>query len=136
MSLVFFLVLVVTCGAVRGQERLIGSFSGLGVRAMGMGGAYIAIADDFTATFWNPAGLTQIKNKAVYAAFLRNSFDNEALRQDFNRTQSEVENTSFGSLGVVYPYPVYRGSLVWAAGVQQNQRLRFGNSHPRLQRNR
>ena len=116
MTLVFVLLLVMTCGAVGGQERLIGSFSGPGVRAMGMGGAYIGIADDFTATFWNPAGLTQIKNKAVYAAFLRNSFDNEALRRGFNRTQSDVSNTSFGSLGVVYPYPVYRGSLVLAGG--------------------
>jgi long-chain fatty acid transport protein len=116
MKLVFVLVLALTCGAAEGQERLIGSFSGVGVRAMGMGGAYVGIADDYTATFWNPAGLAQLKNRAVYAAFLRNSFENAAFRQGFNRTQSDVSNTSFGSLGLVYPYPVYRGSLVLAAG--------------------
>jgi len=30
---------------------------GVGARALGMGGAYIAIADDVYAGFWNPAGL-------------------------------------------------------------------------------
>ncbi len=31
--------------------------NGLGARARGMGGAYVAIADDTSAGFWNPAGL-------------------------------------------------------------------------------
>ncbi len=30
---------------------------GTGARAMGLGGAFVAIADDATATYWNPAGL-------------------------------------------------------------------------------
>src|SRR3954454_12123400 len=29
----------------------------IGVRAQGMGGAFTAVADDATATWWNPAGL-------------------------------------------------------------------------------
>jgi len=29
----------------------------VGVRAQGMGGAFVAVADDATATWWNPAGL-------------------------------------------------------------------------------
>ncbi|MFH1379053.1 MAG: PorV/PorQ family protein [bacterium] len=33
---------------------------GPGPRAIGMGGAYTAVADDVTATYWNPAGLTQL----------------------------------------------------------------------------
>ncbi|MFM2091591.1 MAG: hypothetical protein RLZZ127_2080 [Planctomycetota bacterium] len=32
---------------------------GAGARAMGMGGAFAAVADDATASTWNPAGLTQ-----------------------------------------------------------------------------
>ena len=30
---------------------------GVGARAMGMGSAYVAVADDPTALHWNPAGL-------------------------------------------------------------------------------
>ncbi|MGE5554032.1 MAG: hypothetical protein ACM3XZ_08955 [Betaproteobacteria bacterium] len=33
----------------------------LGARAMGMGGAYVALADDASAVYWNPAGLAEVK---------------------------------------------------------------------------
>jgi len=32
-------------------------FETVGVRAQGMGGAFVALADDATATWWNPAGI-------------------------------------------------------------------------------
>jgi len=32
-------------------------FETVGIRAQGMGGAFVAVADDATATWWNPAGL-------------------------------------------------------------------------------
>src|SRR5881398_1203079 len=33
------------------------SFELVGIRAQGMGGAFVAVADDASATWWNPAGL-------------------------------------------------------------------------------
>jgi hypothetical protein len=33
------------------------SFDSVGIRAQGMGGAFVAVANDATATWWNPAGL-------------------------------------------------------------------------------
>lgn len=33
------------------------TFEALGTRALGMGGAFVAVADDGSAIFWNPAGL-------------------------------------------------------------------------------
>ena len=33
------------------------TFGGIGSRAEGMGGAFVAVADDATAVYWNPAGL-------------------------------------------------------------------------------
>ncbi|MFB6214572.1 MAG: hypothetical protein ABEI54_01765 [Candidatus Bipolaricaulia bacterium] len=33
--------------------------SGFGARALGMGGAFVAIADDYSASYWNPAGITR-----------------------------------------------------------------------------
>jgi len=35
---------------------------GVGARAIGMGGAYTAVANDPSATFWNPAGLTLLES--------------------------------------------------------------------------
>jgi len=38
---------------------------GLGPRATSMGGAFIGVADDWTAIYWNPAGLAQLKDSGV-----------------------------------------------------------------------
>ncbi|MHB9155660.1 MAG: PorV/PorQ family protein [Endomicrobiales bacterium] len=40
---------------------------GAGARSLGMGKAFFAVADDASATYWNPAGLTQIDRKEVMA---------------------------------------------------------------------
>ena len=40
----------------------------LGARAVSMGGAFSAIADDGTATFWNPAGLPWIAHQEISVA--------------------------------------------------------------------
>ncbi|MDF1817703.1 MAG: outer membrane protein transport protein [Immundisolibacteraceae bacterium] len=39
------------------------NLEGLGTRAVNMGGAYIAVADDASAIFWNPAGLGQLQGQ-------------------------------------------------------------------------
>lgn len=41
---------------------------GQGPRIVGMGGAGVAIADDINATYWNPAGLVQLKLREITAA--------------------------------------------------------------------
>jgi long-subunit fatty acid transport protein len=111
-----FLVLALGLSGARAQEeRAIDHFSGVGVRAMGMGGAFAGVADDFSALYWNPAGLAQLRQFEVYTGFQHHRFDNQSI-QAGTRASAELKNTRFGSLGVVLPYPVYRGSLVFAAG--------------------
>ena len=43
-------------------ENYTGDFltNGVGGRALGLGGAYVSIADDATATYWNPAGIAGV----------------------------------------------------------------------------
>lgn len=40
---------------------------GVGARPLGMGGGYIAIADDLNAIYWNPGGLAQLKQREFSA---------------------------------------------------------------------
>lgn len=47
---------------VEGADLVIG----IGGRAIGMGGAFVSIADDASAIFWNPSGLTQLKDEQFY----------------------------------------------------------------------
>lgn len=46
---------------------------GVGARALGMGSSFVSIADDATATYWNPAGLVQIQRRA-FATMYSDSF--------------------------------------------------------------
>jgi len=50
--IVFALLLVASSRAASAQV-----YEAVGIRAQGMGGAFVAVADDATATWWNPAGL-------------------------------------------------------------------------------
>ncbi|MEW6363065.1 MAG: conjugal transfer protein TraF [Acidobacteriota bacterium] len=45
------------------------TFSHFGARAMGMGGAYVAVADDATSVYWNPAGLAVASPREVAVVF-------------------------------------------------------------------
>jgi tetratricopeptide (TPR) repeat protein len=40
-------------------------YFGSGARAMAMGGAFTAVSDDASATYWNPAGMSQITRKEL-----------------------------------------------------------------------
>lgn len=41
-----------------------------GSKAIGMGGAFVGLADDYSAVFWNPAGLTQMKETTLSLFFM------------------------------------------------------------------
>jgi long-chain fatty acid transport protein len=51
-----------------------GLFITPGTRANNLGGAYVAIANDPTAIYWNPAGLAQLQNSGgeISAFYLAN----------------------------------------------------------------
>lgn len=108
-------LLLAAAPSVAQEERAIDHFAGVGVRAMGMGGAFLGVADDFSAVYWNPAGLAQMAHREVQVSFLRNSLSNDATLGD-EPANAELTNSRFGSLGLVFPFPVHRGSLVIAAG--------------------
>ena len=129
------LALLVLATAAAGQEeRAIDNFAGVGVRAMGMGGAFAGLADDFTAVYWNPAGLAQMRQREISVAFLRNARQNRAVTGFGTPIEStsiaDVSNTRFGSLGFVYPVPVYRGSLVLAAGFNRVKDFDWALDYP------
>lgn len=70
ISLILLSPVGITNVAIAGVdfEYLNGSDLGLGIgaRAIGMSGAFTAVADDATAVFWNPAGLAQLTDNQVF----------------------------------------------------------------------
>lgn len=49
---------------------------GPGARAMALGGAYSAVAEDYTAVYWNPAGLAQIRKMEFHGGLSHLSLRN------------------------------------------------------------
>ena len=91
---------------------------GFGLRATALGNAYIALADDYSGIYYNPAGLARVKI-GQFSASLSNL--NQQTNADFlgSSFSDNVSSTKFQSLGVVFPFPVTRGSFVMALGYQK-----------------
>ncbi|HHM23866.1 MAG TPA: hypothetical protein ENJ23_02365, partial [Bacteroidetes bacterium] len=94
---------------------LLGVTYGVGVRAIGMGGAFVGLADDYAATYWNPAGLGQIRRMELTGSVSSLRFQNQTTYFG-NPSSEETSNTQFQSVGFVFPVPTYRGSLVFSLG--------------------
>jgi len=69
-------------------------FESVGTRAQGMGGAFVAIADDSTATWWNPAGLAS-------GAYLSAAVERSMLSAPYEDTTLGV-SVAVPSLGFSY----------------------------------
>ncbi|MBT3478644.1 MAG: hypothetical protein HOA15_08480 [Candidatus Marinimicrobia bacterium] len=89
---------------------------GFGARSMGMGGGTTALGDDPSGMYWNPAGLTGIRNGMFYV---------ETNNLNYNNNTTYINETSqnpiqkfgqFNGFGIVYPVPTVRGSMVIAIG--------------------
>ena len=94
---IIVIVLVLFCANTRvwasGYE-----FFGTGIRALSMGGAFMAKADDATATYWNPAGLGQLKGKGIDIDLendMVNYYDNNSMRNVSLAELSTIRNDVF-----------------------------------------
>lgn len=117
LYLIIALIFTLTLNAQYKEDAYRLSYLGLGfgARSLGMGTAYTAIANDFSAVYWNPAGLGQIKRNeiSIGLSHLLYKDDNTFLGEKSSFSNSK---TNVNSLGLVYPFPVERGSLVFAIG--------------------
>ena len=74
------------------------NMEGLGIRAMGMGSAFIGLADDASAVFWNPAGLSQLKGAGymfgIYSMTAKvdagNGVSNKSLGGDYDPNKGDL----------------------------------------------
>jgi long-subunit fatty acid transport protein len=93
---------------------------GSGARAIGMGGAFIAVADDATAASWNPGGLIQLEvpeMSIVGAGFYRQEDLDFRTNPEANGTNS-VSETRINYLSATYPFALGKFNMVVSANYQ------------------
>jgi len=132
----------------------VGRIEGFGARALGMGGAYVAVADDATAASWNPAGLAQLDKKQLQLGgqWIRREATRDYSIDSFMRSANSVQNfdytmteyssasdSSFEPEFITFAYPWQFGeygqnTFVLAGSYYQNasffEDYRFKNNAP------
>jgi len=93
---------------------------GSGARALGMGGAFIAVADDATAASWNPGGIIQLELpeiSAVGAAFYRNEDNTFGTNPEASGDQS-VSEGRVNYLSAAYPFSLLNHNMIVSLNYQ------------------
>jgi len=95
-------VLLMTSGLLANGLNL----NGVGSKATSMGGAFIGLANDYSAVFWNPAGLTQIKKPQIFM-FETNLMPDCSYQGigDYSTISATTKSKVYfsGALGYLYP---------------------------------
>ena len=102
-----------------------GHQTAVGARALGLGGAFTAVSDDYSALFYNPAGLGQVRSSQIHASLVNIGITDRStfLGREFSVSD---QFTKLGSLGAVFSVPTLRGSLVF--GIGYHRPIHFENT--------
>jgi len=122
----FATAFLATISIAQVEEMAIGKTFGVGARTMGMGGASLGLADDFTALYWNPAGMAQIQKFEMFSSLSHNTaiadtyFTGDAVKTATSRSQMRLN-----SIGFVYPFQASRGGWAIAFGYNRPQNFDY-----------
>jgi len=89
--------------------------SGARARALGMGSAFIAVADDATAASWNPGGLMQLETPEISMVMYYTSGTDDYfsdLHPEADRSELSV-STNLNYFSAAYPFTFASQSTIW-----------------------
>ena len=125
-----FAGILLACGAQDTSAKTIGQSVGIssspnpvgsGARALGMGGAFIALADDATAASWNPAALIQLEKPevSIMGGYSHNSDDfSSSFHPESNNTITSDDYT-INYFSVTYPFNRLGKNMVVSVNYQR-----------------
>ena len=74
----------------------------VGARPLAMGGAFVAVADDVNATYWNPAGLSQIPAGKIEITGMHTTTNRDQINyQDYAAAATTLAVPKLGESGTV-----------------------------------
>lgn len=98
MKKIFFIFVFMCCSILKmfaGVNPSAFLNTGVGARAMGLGGAFVSLSDDATAMYWNPAGLAK-----------NNRYSITAMGQSLSSTKWDTLNDinpQYQYIGITFP---------------------------------
>jgi long-subunit fatty acid transport protein len=95
---------------------------GSGARATGMGGAFIAVADDATAASWNPAGLIHLEKpeiSIVYSYVNRGHSYNSSIHPELTGATHEIDINDINYASFAYPFTLLDRNMVVTINYQR-----------------
>jgi long-subunit fatty acid transport protein len=113
---------VLTAQTSEEAVNLIDNQQGFGIRSEAMGSAYTGLADDYSAIYWNPAGLGLVKETEFTVGFFNKTF-NSSIRYGGNTTEADRSFSGLQHIGLAYAFPTTQGSLTLAFGYQRVKSL-------------
>lgn len=125
LTCLFAAVFCVSIGMAQVEEIAIGNTFGVGARTMGMGGASLALADDFTALYWNPAGMAQIQKFEFFSSFSHNRANANTYFANDEMTETSRSQMRPNSLGFVYPLETRQGGFAVGFGYNRPQNFDY-----------
>jgi len=101
---------------VKPTDVFVNTVIGSGARAFGVGGAFIAIADDATATTWNPAGLARMIDPEMSFVFTDYSYNVKvpplfAFTNNYSEQKLEGKGTNIDFISFAFPIEVSKREL-------------------------
>ncbi len=102
LTIVALLAALLVGGPAADAVASLSNTAGAGAKATGMGGAFAAIADDFSASYYNPAGLANVKHREAVSGWL---FGESSVR--ISGPGDNYDKTLSGPvLGNVFPFEI------------------------------
>jgi long-chain fatty acid transport protein len=90
------------------------NLNGLGSKAIAMGGAFIGQADDYSAVFWNPAGLSQMKDTNV-SLFVTDLIPSGTYVWEAASINAKTKSNMYFSGAIAYFKPINEKLLIGIA---------------------
>lgn len=110
------------------QPNINFNLAGGGARALGLGQAFIGIADDATALSWNPAGLTQLVKPefSIVGNRTNSSLTNSSIRslRDDQQIDTELQGIEFAS----FTFPFKVKDRAWVVSAAYQNQIQFDSN--------
>lgn len=94
---------------------------GSGARALGQGGAFIAVADDATAASWNPGGMTQLERPefSIVGSFLATQQEFDPGSSGLMLDNAAISRSDLNYASIACPFRLFGKNMVAALNYQQ-----------------